>query len=84
LSELHALPAHQEYAMRIDLAEATPNEVTLKVTGVPCGQVVIESSIDLRDWTGISTNTPQSGFARVTVPAQGFAPSSFFRVRRVR
>lgn len=83
VSELRALAAGQESAeLRVDIAAASASELTLQVSGIPCGQAVIESSPDLLQWTDISTNATQNGIARLTVPYA--SQPAFFRARRLR
>jgi arylsulfatase A len=68
-------------AIRIDsFVRHEGGSVTLTWTDVP-GRYLIESSVDLRNWTAIETIHSNDFLSTATVPTSG-EPQCFFRVRR--
>ena len=58
----------------------TPTRVRLPLTSVPGADYVLQSSIDLRQWQDLATNTARD--CSLAFTNDSFGGSRFFRVRR--
>jgi hypothetical protein len=83
LSELRATRLDLQEALRLGVTRAGPDEITLQVSGAPCGQIVIESSTNLFDWTAVRTNAPQNGSIQLPILSLPNSDTGFLRARRI-